>query len=155
MNVRPLGCMERFFIIVYEMDYYYNVGFTIRYKIPLKLSFQSSTTASSIPDETKNTILRILYPVLERIILKEPSLSVALKDLYSSKPLFIRLPEIDLSRIVRFVIVNDDEIKQLLEKEHIKRFNLEDSSVPLWRIIIGIKGNSASKDKSSDWRSLV
>ena len=54
--VRPLGCVERYFIIVHEIDYYYNVGLTIRYKIPINLSLPS-TDSLSIPNETKNIIL--------------------------------------------------------------------------------------------------
>ena len=151
--VRPLGILERIFQIWHDIDYYYNVGFTIRYKIPINLSLDSSTS-SSISDETKNIILRILYPTLEKTILKEPSLAVSLTDVYTSNPLFIRLPEIDLSRVIRFVVINDDEdIKQLLEEEHAKKFNVEDSSIPLWRIIVGIK--KSSEEMRDNWNLLI
>src|SRR4051795_13041336 len=123
--VRPLGMFERVIQVIHDTDFYYNVGFTIRYKVPINLSIHPSTS-SPIPDETKNTILQILYPTLEQTILKEPSLAVSFADLHTSKPLFIRLSEIDLNRIVRFIVVdNDDDIKQLLEEELAKKFNVE------------------------------
>jgi hypothetical protein len=148
--VRPLGILERFFQIMHDID----VGFIIRYKIPINLS----SISSPISDETKNIILRILYPTLQQTILKEPLLAVSFADLYNSKPLFIRLPEIDLDRIVRFIVVNDDEdIKQLLEEEHAKKFNVEDNTIPLWRIIVGIKKTSSvvKEGVSNNWNLLI
>ena len=145
--VRPIGNYERAWQVVHDTyDGYCNVGFTIRYKIPINLSFYPSTS-SSIPDETKNIILRILYPTLEKTILKEPSLAVSFADLDTSKPLYIRLSELDLSRIVRFVIVNnEDDVAKMLEDEHARKFDVQDISIPLWRIIVGIKGTSIVKD---------
>ncbi|RIA82635.1 alcohol acetyltransferase [Glomus cerebriforme] len=151
--VRPLGNLERFFQIVHDIDYYYNVGLTIRYKIPKNVSLPTST---SIPDEIKNKILRILYPTLEQTILKEPSLAVSFANLHTSKPLFVRLLEIDLNRIVRFVIVNDDhDIEQLLEEEHTTKFNVEDNSIPLWRIVVGIKRDFNIKKETTNWNLII
>ncbi|GBC06649.1 hypothetical protein RclHR1_00070016 [Rhizophagus clarus] len=89
-------------------------------------------------------------------ILKESSLAVSFADLHTSKPLFIRLSEIDLNKIVRFTIVNDDDdMKQMLEKEHVKKFNVEYNSVPLWRIIVEIKRTSSVEEESRNWNLVI
>src|SRR4051794_703666 len=153
--IRPLGNYERLWQVAHDLDYHYNAGLIIRYKIPIDLSLHPSVS-STIPDETKNIILRILYPTLEQIILKHSELAVSFADLHTSKPLFIRLSEIDLSKIVRLVVVNDDDnLIQMLEEEHAKKFNVQDNSVPLWRIVVGIKGTSVVKEELSDWNLIV
>src|SRR4051794_19620712 len=153
--IRPLGNYERLWQVAHDLDYHYNAGLIIRYKIPIDLSLHPSVS-STIPDETKNIILRILYPTLEQIILKHSELAVSFADLHTSKPLFIRLSEIDLSKIVRLVVVNDDDnLIQMLEEEHAKKFNVQDNSVPLWRIVVGIKRTSVVKEGLSDWNLIV
>src|SRR6266540_3182403 len=151
--VRSLGIFERYFQIHHDIDYYYNVGLLIRYKVPLNLSL----TSSSIPDEVKITILRILYPTLEQTILKQPELAVAFADIHSSKPLFIRLHEMDLNRLIRFTVVNyDKDIEQLLEEEHDKKFNVEDQTLPLWRMVVGIKGSyNDEQENIKDWNLFI
>ncbi|CAI2167597.1 1830_t:CDS:1 [Funneliformis geosporum] len=149
--IRPLGLLERYFQITHDIEHYYNVGLLIRYKVPLKFSLVS-TPSTPIPTDTKDAILKILYPTLERMISKQQALAVVFADLYSSKPLFIRLREIDLSRIVRFAVVNDDkDIEKLLEEEHNKKFDVEDQTSPLWRIVVGIKSACNEREISNDW----
>ncbi|CAG8502908.1 9298_t:CDS:1 [Funneliformis caledonium] len=153
--VRPLGLLERYFQMTHDVEHYCNVGLLIRYKIPLKFSL-ASTPSTPIPTEIKDAILRILYPTLERMISKQQALAVAFAELYSSKPLFIRLREMDLSRIVKFVVVNDDkDIERLLEDEHNKKFNVEDQTLPLWRIVVGIRSACDEQDISNNWNLLI
>ncbi|GES77939.1 hypothetical protein RCL_jg29448.t1 [Rhizophagus clarus] len=75
-------------------------------------------------------VVIILYPTLEQIILKEQTLAVN----------------------------DDDDVKQMLEKEHVKKFKVEDNSIPLWRIIVGIMRTSSvliKEEESNKWNLII
>ena len=43
--------------------------------------------------------------------------------------------------------MNDDkDIESLLEKEHGERFDVKDQTVPLWRLVVGIRSSTAKRD---------
>ncbi|CAG8663718.1 3516_t:CDS:1, partial [Diversispora eburnea] len=67
--------------------------------------------------------------------------------LNTSKPLFIQLEKIDLSKLITFVsISNIREFEKVLEEEHELGFDQYDTN-PLWRIVVGIVENEALDDK--------
>ncbi|CAG8584282.1 10096_t:CDS:1 [Funneliformis caledonium] len=153
--IRPLGVIERIFQVNHDIDNYYNVGFLIRYKVPITFPFHISKF--SITTELKNDILNVLYPTLEQVILDHAELAVCFTDLETSNPKFIRLQKIDLSRLIRFEVINDDkDIETLLEKEHSKKFDVEDQTLPLWRIVVGIKSSKKfDPNDPKNWNLII
>src|SRR6266540_1682978 len=152
--VRPLGILENFFQVNHDIDYYYNVGFLIHYKVPMIFPFASSQ--SSISVEIKNIILQILYPTLEQTILHHPELAISFADLETSNPIFIRIREIDLKRIISFKLINDDrDIELMLEEEHDKKFDVKDQTLPLWRMVVGTKCSSDKSVNQDDWNLII
>ncbi|CAG8452959.1 6643_t:CDS:1 [Diversispora eburnea] len=147
--IRPVNNLERFYLILQNVSNYTNVGFTIRYR--WDELYQLNTTTNSVNTElAKKSILQILYPTLTTLLQNLPNLSVCIHNANSNKPIYLQLDEIDLSSLVKFVsISSDQDLEKLIEHEHDLKFNLEDESKPLWRIVVGIYKYGINKTPGS------
>ncbi|CAG8455282.1 2662_t:CDS:2 [Acaulospora colombiana] len=148
--IRPVSNLERSYIILQSVSNYSNLGFTVRYKWD-ELYTLNSNTNSVNTELSKKLILQVLYPTLTNLLQDLPNLSVSIRNVNSAKPLFIGLDEIDLSSVVKFVSVSSSQdLEKLLEQEHDSKFNLEDETRPLWRVIVGINKYEISRDSSGN-----
>ncbi|CAG8494617.1 15661_t:CDS:1 [Acaulospora morrowiae] len=162
--IRPLGILERFYVVRQNVRYYRNVAFTVKYQWnDLKKTLNKSSSVKGGEANKKDTklnssieilptprqqILKILYPTLSALIQKLPSLSMTIRGTKTSGPLFIQLEEIDLSSLVTFVsVASIEDLGRALEEQHDLEFDQEDESKPLWRILIGICDESRNKNK--------
>ncbi|CAB4378416.1 hypothetical protein RhiirA5_503971 [Rhizophagus irregularis] len=144
--LRPVGNLERYYITRQNVNFYNNILFSIRYQWDelYKLNPIIDPITNNIINEAKEFILQILYPSLKKLILKQPSLSISLKDTRSPQPLFILLSQIDLSNLIKFVVISNDEkdLVNAFEQEHDIALDQDDETKPLWRMTIGIATNS-------------
>ncbi|GES94700.1 alcohol acetyltransferase-domain-containing protein [Rhizophagus clarus] len=125
-----------------NVNFYNNILFSVRYKWDelYNLNPIIDPITNNIINKAKEFILQILYPSLKKLILKQPSLSISLKDSKSSQPLFILLSQIDLFNLVKFIVISNDEkdLVNVFEREHDIALDQEDETKPLWRITVGI-----------------
>jgi hypothetical protein len=153
--LRPVGNLERYYITRQNVNHYNNILFSIRYQWDelYNLNPIIDPITNNIISKAKNFILQILYPSLEKLILKQPSLSISLKDTKSSQPLFILLSKIDLSDLIEFIVISNDEkdLVNAFEQEHDIALDQEDERKPLWRMTVGIY-NAANSDGNTQTR---
>ncbi|KAF9997626.1 hypothetical protein BGZ65_006786 [Modicella reniformis] len=126
--VREVHNLERYSLARANAGIYYNVV------VGTRLQLQSATT--QLPKD-KTQWLEILTGPLSWLIQRHPALSVVVGDHLSAKPTFLRLPAIDLSRLVRVTTIQrHNEIRQVLEDEHTTPFDFLNHEIPLWRIVL-------------------
>ncbi|CAG8491164.1 14903_t:CDS:2 [Racocetra fulgida] len=98
--------------------------------------------------ESKRLILQILYPTLQTLLTKLPSLSVSIRDAKSSNPLFLQLDELYLTSLIKFVpISSESDLEKLIERQHDLKFSIDDETKPLWRIVVGITNLQKSSER--------
>jgi Alcohol acetyltransferase len=120
------GLLEQFSTMRSHLGIYLNVGMT----------------ASYITDRTE-PLKTALFRALAQVISQNPSLSAIPIDEHSSHPYFVRIPQIDLERVVAFIETEDivrggmsTNIDKILEAEHNRPFVLEEKAAPFWRLVI-------------------
>ncbi|KAF9967580.1 hypothetical protein BGZ73_000485, partial [Actinomortierella ambigua] len=68
---------------------------------------------------------------------EHPTLSVVVRDHLSNAPWFVRLPSVDLTKVIRVTTIqNAQEVGSVMQDENNHPFDLTDWSVPLWRLIV-------------------
>jgi Alcohol acetyltransferase len=84
-----------------------------------------------------------LFRALAQVISQNPSLSAIPIDEHSSHPCFVRIPQIDLERVVAFIETEEivsggmsTNIDKVLEAGHNRPFVLEEKAAPFWRLVI-------------------
>lgn len=128
--VRPVGNLERYSMSRSNADLHYNVVVGTR----LQQQPQSSGP-QTIPQDAQ--WLKLLAGPLAWLVQKHPSLSVVVDDHLSPHPAFLRMPSVDLSKVVRVTTIqHSNDVTKVLEEEHAKPFNFTDHSIPLWRIAV-------------------
>ncbi|KAG0030556.1 hypothetical protein BGZ81_002513 [Podila clonocystis] len=129
--VRPIGNLERYSVSRTNAGLYYNV--VVGTRLQLLPGTQGSQTAPKDPAQW----LKLLTGPLTWLVQKHPSLSVVIGDHLSSHPTFLRMPSVDLSKIVRVTSIDrSHDIPKVLEEEHAKPFDFTNHDVPLWRIVV-------------------
>ncbi|KAG0258214.1 hypothetical protein DFQ27_004761 [Actinomortierella ambigua] len=130
-EVRALHHLERYMVSRGNIHAFYNViaGPRIR----------PTANNKSLHPSTDNSLdwATFLARPLTWLIQEHPTLSVVVRDHLSNAPWFVRLPSVDLAKIVRVATVqNPEDVSSILEEEHNMPFDLADWSVPMWRIIV-------------------
>ncbi|KAF9429446.1 hypothetical protein BGZ76_001284, partial [Entomortierella beljakovae] len=131
--VRAVDYLERYNITRSNVHIYYNVlvGNRIEY-FPETLEEKQIFSSAS-----PQTWVQLLLNPVSNILEQHPSLSLVVGDYLTGKPTFLRLEEVDLSRLIRVVSISDPNgIAQIIEEEHNLSFDLSDQSIPLWRLTI-------------------
>ncbi|RIA85142.1 hypothetical protein C1645_741806 [Glomus cerebriforme] len=140
--LRPVGNLERYYITRQNVNFYNNISFAVRYQWDelYNLNPIVDPLTNNIINKAKEFILQILYPSLKKLILEQPSLSISLKETKSSQPLFVLLSQIDISNLIKFIVISNDEkdLVKVLEKEHDIALDQEDETKPLWRMVVGL-----------------
>ncbi|KAF9429904.1 hypothetical protein BGZ94_009019 [Podila epigama] len=128
--VRPVANLERYLVAQGNTDVYYNVV------VGTRVAFRPPADGSSLPrDQTQWVAL--LSPALAWLVQERPALSVVIGDHLTTKPVFRRLPSLDLTRIIRVdSIQKPEDVTKVLEYEHAHPFDLANHEVPLWRIVV-------------------
>ncbi|KAF9374789.1 hypothetical protein CPB97_011886 [Podila verticillata] len=125
--VRPVANLERYLLAQGNADIYYNVV------IGTRLQLQSSLKWP----QNKDQWIALLSPALAWLVQERPALSVVIDDHLTHKPIFRRLPHIDLNKVIRLdSIQHPEDIAKVMETEHAQPFNIANHEVPLWRIIV-------------------
>ena len=83
------GRFERYNIARNHLRFYNNVGVTASYEMPQKLL-------------TEHGLKALTYLALHRIVDHHPVMSISIVDEVSINPSWVRLPKIDLEKVVRF-----------------------------------------------------
>ncbi|KAF9200970.1 hypothetical protein BGZ49_008789 [Haplosporangium sp. Z 27] len=131
--VREVGNLERYSLARANAGTYLNVVVGTRLSLQLKEVDQNNTQLPQDFDQW----LDLLTGPLTWLIQQHPGLSVVIGDHLSGKPVFLRLPSVDLSKIIRVTSIDrPSKFSQVLEYEHAHPFDLSDFQVPLWRIVV-------------------
>ncbi|CAO3571832.1 unnamed protein product [Mortierella alpina] len=89
-----------------------------------------------LPQTTAQWIDLLKGP-LTYLIKQHPALSVVFGDPFSTKPVFLRLPSIDVASVVRVTeIAEAQQISQVLGQEHALPFDVTNQTLLLWRLIV-------------------
>ncbi|KAF9312541.1 hypothetical protein BG003_006156 [Podila horticola] len=129
--IRPVGNLERYSMTRSNVGFHYNVVVGTR----LQLQPQRSGP-QTVPRDTAQW-LELLTGPLAWLIQKHPSLSVVANDHLSPHPSFLRLPTVDLSKVIQVTsIQHPHDVTKVLEEEHAKPFDFTNHSLPLWRIVV-------------------
>ncbi|KAG0030665.1 hypothetical protein BGZ82_007333 [Podila clonocystis] len=128
--VRPVGNLERYSMSRSNAGFHYNVI------VGTRLQLQPQGSGPTVPQDVTQW-LKLLTGPLTWLVQMHPSLSVVVDDHLSSYPSFLRMPAVDLSKVVRVTsIQNSNDVTKVLEEEHAKAFDFTDRKVPLWRLVI-------------------
>ncbi|KAG0030664.1 hypothetical protein BGZ82_007332 [Podila clonocystis] len=131
--VRPVANLERFLMVQGNTDIYYNVVIGAR----LQLQQLSNENGLKQWPQDKDQWVTLLSPALAWLVQERPALSMVIGDHLSNKPVFRRLPHIDLNKVIRLdSIEHPEEITKVIEAEHAQPFAIANHEVPLWRIIV-------------------
>ncbi|CAG8513837.1 5219_t:CDS:2 [Cetraspora pellucida] len=160
--IRPLSVIERLYIMRQNVLHNHNLAFVIKFRWDefykmnslRNIHISESTKPSLYPNiknlntESKRLILQILFPTLQTLLAKLPSLSVSIRDAKSSNPLFLQLDEIYLTSLIKFVpISSGSDLEKLIERQHDLKFSIDDETKPLWRIVVGITNFQESTER--------
>ncbi|KAF9960239.1 hypothetical protein BGZ70_008650, partial [Mortierella alpina] len=134
--VREVGNLERYSLARGNAGVYFNVLVGPRLKI--------KQATLELPQNTAQWIDLLKGP-LAHLIKQHPALSVVFGDPFSAKPLFLRLPFIDVASVVRVTeIAEAQQISQVLEQEHALPFDVTNQTLPLWRLVVAHVKNDDS-----------
>lgn len=89
--------------------------------------------------DVKEYYLGRLHPALARLVEKHPLLSVAVRDVDKPTVCYVTIPDFDLESIVTFgelAFWEADAQAHRLAEQCDKEFDLDDQSLPLWRLHI-------------------
>ncbi|KAG0211837.1 hypothetical protein BGX28_007292 [Mortierella sp. GBA30] len=126
--VREVENLERYSLARVNAGVFCNVVVGPRLK-----SLQSTTP---LPQDTAQWI-ELLRTPLTWLIKKHPVLSVVIGDHLSTKPVFLRMPSVDLASVIRVTAIEElRDIAMVLEHEHATPFDCANHKVPLWRLIV-------------------
>ncbi|KAF9968889.1 hypothetical protein BGZ73_009088 [Actinomortierella ambigua] len=131
-DLRALHYMERYHVSRGNTDAFYNVivGPRIRAR---------NATAKHLHPSTDNHLdwVKFLASPLTWLIQEHSTLSAVVRDHLSNEPWFVRLPSVDLAKVVRVTTIqNAKDIGSVMQDENNLPFDLADWSVPLWRLIV-------------------
>ncbi|KAI8598446.1 alcohol acetyltransferase [Dissophora ornata] len=130
--VREVANLERYSLARSNADIYHNVVVGTR----LQLQSQEGQQPTQVPSDPAQWLALLTGP-LTWLVQQHPALSVIVGDHLSAKPKFLRMPSIDLSRVIRVTTIQQSsEIAQVLEHEHSMLFDFSNAQVPLWRIVV-------------------
>ncbi|CAG8446641.1 1873_t:CDS:2 [Dentiscutata heterogama] len=160
--IRPLSIIERLYVMRQNVLHYHNLVLVIKfrwdefYNLNTNRNFHTfeSTKPSLYPNiknlnaDSKRLISQILYPTLQTLLTKFPSLSISIRDSKSSNPFFLQLDEIYLTSLIKFVpLSSGNDLEKLIERQHDLKFNIEDETKPLWRIVVGVMNLQKSSER--------
>ncbi|CAG8760091.1 3828_t:CDS:2 [Dentiscutata erythropus] len=160
--IRPLSIIERLYIMRQNVLHYHNLVFVVKFRwdefcnsnTDRNPHTSESTKPSLYPNiknlnaDSKRLISQILYPTLQTLLTKFPSLSISIRDSKSSNPLFLQLDEIYLTSLIKFVpLSSGNDLEKLIERQHDLKFNIEDETKPLWRIVVGVMNLQKSTER--------
>ncbi|KAG0366440.1 alcohol acetyltransferase-domain-containing protein [Gamsiella multidivaricata] len=130
--IREVANLERYNLARANAGTYFNVV------VGTRLQLQSSEGAHTTQLPTDATQwLRLLAGPLTWLIQQHPVLSLVIGEHRSAKPTFLRMPSVDLSKIVRVTSIQQpNDIVQTLEYEHNLPFDYLNTEVPLWHIVV-------------------
>jgi hypothetical protein len=128
------GNFERYNIARNRNRFYNNVGATASYEI-------SNTLLS------EHGLEAVTFSALRRTINRHPSLGIGILDEDSLTPSWVRLPEIDLKKVVRIESLDGETDSRrydgIIEGEH--RIPFENvGDLPLWRVVLITRRTSPS-----------
>jgi hypothetical protein len=122
------GRFERYNIARNAMGFYSSVGMTAHYTLSENLF--------------SNGLQSVIYTVLRQLLGKHPVLGVTISGT-PRQPSWVRLREIDLSKVVQFVEGKD--FRQMMEDTHRLPLTGVGSELPLWRVIVMDQGRREEK----------
>ncbi|KAF9091998.1 hypothetical protein BGX29_010659 [Mortierella sp. GBA35] len=128
--VRKVGPIERYSLSRSNTLIYMNVVVGTRL-----VEVQKSGTPAPLREHAQ--WVQLLTGPLTWLIQEHPVLSTVVGDRLTDKPVFLQMPSVDLSRIIRVTTIDHaGEISKVLEEEHSIHYDLSDTTAPLWRIVV-------------------
>ncbi|KAF9131900.1 hypothetical protein BG015_003791 [Linnemannia schmuckeri] len=128
--VRKVGNVERYSLARANAQIYTNVV------VGARLHEQPKSGSTHLPRDHAQWVQLLTGP-LTWLIQEHPNLSVIIGDHLSATPVFLQMPSVDLSRIIRVTSVDHRiNINTVLEEEHQAHFDNSSTEVPLWRIVV-------------------
>ncbi|KAJ9608975.1 Alcohol acetyltransferase [Cladophialophora chaetospira] len=129
-QLRAVGRLEKHATARHSLGYYRNVGVSAQY------STLSPMSVTDLPS--------LMYRSLASVVTEHPSLSAIVVDEDKSSSYFARMPTIDFSRVVRFLVCPDlfkeeigtAKLDEILEDEHNRSFHPLNGETPLWRLVV-------------------
>ncbi|KAF9429557.1 hypothetical protein BGZ94_010328 [Podila epigama] len=129
--IRPVGILERYSVTRSNVNVYNNIVVGVRVHSSLPNSTPAKTTT------TTEEWVRWLRNPLVKLLNRHALLEAVVGDHLSAHPVFLRLPSIDLGRLVHLrAIESPDDISTILEEEHNTTFDLSNKEDPLWRLVV-------------------
>jgi len=120
------GPFERYNIARNHLRFYNNVGMTASYEIDTRILCKHGLDA-------------LTFAALRRMIDHHPAMSVSIEDEDSTNPSWVRLPVIDLKRVVRIHTIRegdaDTSFRDIIEAAHRVPFE-ELGDLPLWFVVL-------------------
>ncbi|OAQ24388.1 hypothetical protein K457DRAFT_141988 [Linnemannia elongata AG-77] len=128
--VRKVGNVERYSLARANAQIYKNV-------VVGACLHEQPKSGSTPPTRDHAQWVQLLTGPLTWLIQEHPNLSVVIGDHLSAMPVFLQMPSVDLSRIIRVTSVDRQvNINAVLEDEHQAHFDNASTEVPLWRIVV-------------------
>ncbi|GJJ68919.1 hypothetical protein EMPS_01265 [Entomortierella parvispora] len=130
--VRDVANLERYSLARANAGVYSNVIVGTRLQIqPLE-----GKAAPPLPQDHSGWLQFLARP-LTNLIQQHSVLSVVVGDHLSPHPKFLRMPSVDLNKVIRVATVRcPADVSEVLAEEHRVMFDYLDVEVPLWRIIV-------------------
>ncbi|KAF9434593.1 hypothetical protein BGZ76_007765 [Entomortierella beljakovae] len=135
--VRKVDNLERYSLARGNAGTYYNVIVGTHLKL-------QSKDGQQLPKDSSHWVDLLTGP-LTWLIGKHPTLSVVIGDHLSPNPMFLRMPSVDLTKVIRVTSIDEpDDIAKVFEEEHAVPFDNSNFEVPLWRIVVAHVKNGDS-----------
>ncbi|CAG8550115.1 4563_t:CDS:2 [Gigaspora margarita] len=127
------------FVIKFRWEEFYNLNSNRNFHTSESTKPSLYPNIKNLNVESKRLISQILYPTLQTLLSKFPSLSISIRDSKSPNPFFLQLDEIYLTSLIKFVpLSSENDLEKLIERQHDLKFNIDDETKPLWRIAVGV-----------------
>lgn len=99
----------------------------------------------------QNNLKTLMFAALRRVIDRHPVMSISIVDEGSLNPAWVRLPEIDLEKVVHFRELEEGDVegscRSIIEAAH--QIPFEDlGQLPLWRVVLVEHETTSSNDKT-------
>lgn len=131
---RPLGLLEKYQLSKHFDKVYGNISLSVRFRFnktpPLHLGDL---------DQASTYFRRRLVPAFKQLCSEIPLLMLGVIDVNTTVPKFLHIGQFDFDKILTISVANfvdDDILSQSIAEEIRRPFDLDDHTLPLWRLYV-------------------
>ncbi|PMD34908.1 hypothetical protein L207DRAFT_638391 [Hyaloscypha variabilis F] len=137
--LRPIGYLEKYFIIRNQIKFYNNIEVGATYTVPRSLLKWSA----------ENPLESVIHCALAETLNSQPILGVTIQDEQSPNPKWARLAEFDLREVVKFILEESPSTSvKWIEAGHHEPLD-RIGELPLWRVVVALQKPAPTASESS------